>query len=109
MNRTRDVVDGKRCFDQPVGFGVIHVDRSRVGEFSQPGAVFIELRQQTFGSNGHRDHLAALFGCADGKDFNARGGLSQHAHVAIDICGIRQLARRSRNVAEHSFRCRHRR
>ena len=62
---------------------------------------------QLLGGDRDGDHLAAFFGGADRKDFHARAGALEHAHVLVNIFGVRQLAGRAGNVAEHGFRRRH--
>ena len=41
------------------------------------------------------------------KDLHARAGLLEHAHVLVDLFGVRQPAGRAGDVAEHGLRRRH--
>src|SRR5207237_751512 len=72
-------------------------------------AVLLELRHDLVGRNRHGDHLAPFFGPADRVHLHAlRRRFLQHAHVLIDLFGVRQPAGRAGDVAAHRLRRRNR-
>ena len=98
-----DVVDGRGSGHQAIGLGIVEMDGAGVAKLRQAGAILVELRHQALRRYGDGDRLAALFGLADAEDFDPRRGGFQHAHIAIDLGGIRQDAGRAGDVAEHGF------
>ena len=96
-----DVVDRKRLIDQRFGLGIVQTDLARVGELGKARVVFLVLIQQLGVGNGGGDHLAALFGVADGEDFDARTAGLKQAEVFVDIFSVGQHVWRSGYVAEH--------
>ena len=109
VNRAGDVVDGRRLLHERLRLRVVHVDRARVAEFRQTLAVLLELRHDLVGRNRHGDHLAPFFGPADRVHLHAlRRRFLQHAHVLIDLFGVRKPAGRTGDVAEHRLRRRNR-
>ena len=104
MNRSGDVINGNRLRDDLVGFGVVQLQSTRIGELPKLRAIVLESFQIFLGRNRHRDHLAALFGRADRENLHARAGFLQHPHVFVDILRIGQNSRRASHVAKHRFR-----
>ena len=98
-----DVVDGDGFGDEFVGFGVVEMDRARVGKFREALAVLLEVFQIGFGRDGDGDHFAALFGGADGDDFHARRGFLEEAHVFVHVFGVGKDAGGAGYVAEDDF------
>ena len=43
VNRAGDVIDWKRSGDEAIGFGFVHVDRSRIGELRESRAILFEF------------------------------------------------------------------
>jgi hypothetical protein len=103
-----DVVDGRRCRDQFFRLRVIHVQRPRIAKFGEAVGVFLQFGHQHFGRDGHRDHLAAFFGLADRKHFDAGARFFEHPHVLVDLFGVGQFVRCARDVAKHRLRRRNR-
>ena len=104
MNCSGNVVNRNSLRDDFVGFRVVQLQRARIAELRQLGAVFFQLFQILFGRNRHRDHLAAFFRRSNRKNFHARAGLLQHPHVFVHVFRVRQNSRRARHVAQHRFR-----
>ena len=69
-----DVVDGRGVGDQIAGFRVVIAEEARVGELRE--ALFVGgcIAQDGLVGDGGGDHLATLFGVADGEDLDARRG-----------------------------------
>jgi hypothetical protein len=107
MNRAGDVVDRHRAVEQLLGLSVVEIDGPRIGELRQAGAVVLQLRHDCFRGDRDRDHLAPFFGPADRVHLDARARFLEQAHVLVDLFGVRKLARRAGDVAEHLFRRRH--
>src|SRR6266478_1000582 len=107
MDGSGDVVNGHSLCDELVGFRIIQLDGSRVGQLREPRAIFFEVLQILGRRHGHRNHFPSLFRRADRKNLHARAGLFQHAHVLVNILGVGQHAGRTSYVAEHSFGSRH--
>ena len=109
VDRAGDVVDRRRRGDQRFRLRIVHVDGARIAELREPRAVLVELRHDRVRGDRDGDHLASFFGLADGDDLDAAGrGLLEHAHVLVDLFGVRQLAGRAGDVAQHRLRRRHR-
>ena len=94
-----DVVDRVRLIDQRAGLGVVEIDGARIAELGQTLLVGIGVLQQVGIGNGHRDHLAAFFGVADGEDLHARAGSGKHAEVLVDVFGVGQHVGRAGDIA----------
>ena len=107
MDCSRDVVNRYGLRDELVGFSIIQLDRSRIGQLREPRAIFFEVLQVLGRGDGHGDHLAPFFRRADRKNLHAGAGLFQHAHVLVHILGVGQHAGRTGYVAQHSFGSRH--
>jgi hypothetical protein len=107
MDRSGDVVDRHGLRDELFGFRIIHLDRARVGQLREPGAIFFEVSQIIGRRDSHRDHLAPFFRRADRKNLHAGTGFLQQAHVLVHVLGVGQHAGRARDVAQHRFGSRH--
>jgi len=107
VDRAGDVVDRRGSVDELLRLRVVHVDRARVGKLREACAVLLQPRHDGVRRDRDRDHLAAFLGLADRVDLHARARFLEHAHVLIDLFRVRELAGRTRHVAEHRFGCRH--
>ena len=99
-----DVVDRRGLRDQLVGDGVVHADAARVGQPGQARLVRVEVGQQAFVGDRHRDHLAAFLALADREHLHPRTGGGQCAEVAVDVGHVGQVVRRAGDVAEYLVR-----
>lgn len=108
VDGARDVIDRRRLGRDPLGLGVIHVDRARVGELRELCPVLLHPREERLRGDGDGDHLAPLLRGADRVDLHARARLREQAHVLVDLLGVRELVRRTGDVAEDGRRRRDR-
>ncbi len=108
MNGAGDVVDGRRRAGDLRRLLVVHLDRARIGELGERGAILFVLGHDRVRRDRHGDVLASLFGRADRPHLHAiRHRLGEHAHVLVDLLRVRQLSRRAGDVAEHRLWRRH--
>ena len=109
VQRPGDVVDRHRQAHEPIGLGVVHLDGPRVRQLRQARAVLVELCQDRLCGDRHRDHLAAFLRLADREDLHAaRARFFEPPHVVVHLGGVRQLARRAGDIAQHGLWRRHR-
>ena len=106
MDAARDPVDRLAGVDDLLGllFGGL----ARVGECGQVGLVFVEVLDRLFVADGEDDHVAAFFGLhAELPELCARRILGEFLVVAVDVCGVVELAGLAGHVAEKLQRCGH--
>ena len=105
MDRAGDVVDGRRTARR-AGRPRRRPCRCVRGSasFARRARFSSRSRDERFGGDGDGDHLAPLFGRADRADADARARLLEHAHVAVHVGRVRELAGRAGDVAEHGLR-----
>ena len=107
VDRPGDVVDGRGTPRNLVGDRVVHFDRPRIGEPGEVGLVLFELRHERFRRHGDCQHLASFLGRPDRVHLHARRGFVEQPHVLVDLFRVRQLAFRTRDVAQDRGRRRH--
>ena len=80
---------------------------SRIAERSKRGLVLVELLDGGFVGDSEDNLVASLLGLADLPEHCSRRCFGQRFIVAVDVLGVRQLARRAGNAAEKFERRRH--
>ncbi len=106
MNRSCRPIHGEPFGDQP--FGLILGDRTRIGESGGDLFVPIQPPHIRFIGDDDQDHLPPLLRITHREDLHSRRRSLQLAHVAVDVLRIRQLVRRTDDIAEHFLRRRDR-
>ncbi len=109
VQRPRDVVHRHRRAHQPVGLGIVELDRAGVGQLREARAVLVEPGEDGLGGDGHGDHLPAFLGLADREHpYAARARLLEHPHVLVHFRRVGQLAGSAGDIPQHRRRRRHR-